>query len=271
MSAPHCRGVPCGRPWDGETPSLQKPYKSKPVNLLQPVTTCYTLLWPVTPCYTPPPRYGVTSYNIPMNHEQIRFIERLAAKAWRPEIEQPLDGWRLRYTQGVTRRGNSVFPIASGTEIPLEEKIGQAEAFYTDWGESPCFQMTEAAQPAALIDTLTANGYQDAYHTQVQTAPLAHVLENTAQAPKYKPHHSDAPSEEWFNLYIQTSGYDAHSAAMRRGILSRVEPDADFLLLSIDNAPIAVGLGVADSGWAGIYCMVTHKDHLRRGAATQVL
>jgi GNAT superfamily N-acetyltransferase len=206
-----------------------------------------------------------------MNNDQIRFIEKLAAKAWRPEIEQPLDGWRLRYTQGVTRRGNSVFPIESGNDIPLEEKIAQAEAFYAHHGEPPCFQMTEAAQPTELVDTLAANGYQDAYHTQVQTAHLAHVLENTAHTPKYKPHHSDALFEDWFALYIQASGYDEHSVAMRRGILSRVHRDANFLLLSSGNDPLAVGLGVAERGWVGIYCMITHEAYRRKGAATQLL
>ncbi len=208
---------------------------------------------------------------IRMNHEHIRFIERLAAKAWRPETEHPLDGWRLRYTQGVTRRGNSVLPIESGTKIPLEEKITQTEAFFTGWGEPPCFQMTKASQPEALIDTLAKRGYQDAYHTQVQTAQLAHVLENTAQASKYKPNHSDQFFEEWFNLYVNTSGYDAHSVAVRQGILSRVPPDANFLLLTDDATPVAVGLGVAENGWVGIYCMVTHENYRRQGAATQVL
>ena len=34
----------------------------------------------------------------------IPFIEELAANAWRPEIEQFVDGWRLRYSRGITRR-----------------------------------------------------------------------------------------------------------------------------------------------------------------------
>jgi ribosomal protein S18 acetylase RimI-like enzyme len=206
-----------------------------------------------------------------MNHEQIRFIERLAAKAWRPETEQPLDGWRLRYTQGVTRRGNSVFPIESENNILLEEKITRAEAFYAQHGEPPCFQMTEAAQPAGLANALAERGYQDAYHTQVQTAQLAHILEITNQPPKYQSTHQNKLFDDWFNLYVQTSGYEEHSAAVRRGILSRVPQDANFLLLSNGDDSVAVGLGVAENGWVGIYCMVTHENYRRKGAATQVL
>jgi GNAT superfamily N-acetyltransferase len=206
-----------------------------------------------------------------VKNQDILFIEKLAANTWRPEVEQALDGWRLRYTQGITRRGNSVLPIESGGNIPLEKKLIEAETFFTSWGLPACFQMTKAAQPSGLASTLAAHGYQDTYHTQVQTAGLETVLEKTKSASPFKPLNKDIFFEDWFDLYVQTSGYDEHSMAMRREILTRVEPLANFMLLSSGDNPVAVGLGVVERGWIGIYCMVTHEDYRRKGAATQVL
>ena len=39
--------------------------------------------------------------------DQIRELEELAANAWPAGVQQALDGWRLRYHLGVTRRANS--------------------------------------------------------------------------------------------------------------------------------------------------------------------
>jgi ribosomal protein S18 acetylase RimI-like enzyme len=206
-----------------------------------------------------------------MREEEIGDIERPAARAWRPEVEENLDGWRLRYTQGVTRRGNSVLAIESEGTMPLDEKLARVADFYRSWGEPVCYQMTQAAQPSNLISTLSSLGYQDDFHTQVQTADLEHVLEMTRSSSPFRPYHEGQCFDGWLDLYAVTSGYNGHSAAMRRGILSRIEPAANFTLLTDGDDPVAVGLGVADHDWVGIYCMVTTNAYHRQGAATQVL
>ncbi len=38
----------------------------------------------------------------------VRHIEGLALRAWPAAEQQSLDGWRLRFNAGVTRRANSV-------------------------------------------------------------------------------------------------------------------------------------------------------------------
>jgi ribosomal protein S18 acetylase RimI-like enzyme len=206
-----------------------------------------------------------------MRKERIVSIEKRAATAWQPAIEQTLDGWRLRYTRGVTRRGNSVFPIESWNSIPLKNKIAQVESFYTSWREPPCFQITKAAHPPDLIPTLKARGYQDDFHTQVQIADLERVLQMTQSTSPFKSHHEEKCFDAWLDMYVGTSGYDDHSATVRRRILARIKPSANFTFLSDGDDPVAVGLGVVDRGWVGIYCMVTANAYRRNGAATQVL
>ena len=203
--------------------------------------------------------------------EKIKFIEELAANAWRPEIEEPLDGWQVRYTQGVTRRGNSVFPNEDKKNLPLGEKLDIVEETYMRWGEPPCFQMTKAAEPPELVEILAERGYKDNFHTQVQIALLEDVLAKTFSKPEFETIIEDKLSEAWLSLYTQTSGYDEHSTAMRRGILSRIGPRAGFVILSIEGDPAAVGLGVLEQRWVGVYCMVTREEHRRKGAANHVL
>jgi GNAT superfamily N-acetyltransferase len=78
-------------------------------------------------------------------------------------------------------------------------------------------------------------------------------------------------SAEWWDVYTQAAGYQGLVAEVRAGILKRIGPAAGFALAAIDGVPVAVGLGVAERGWLGLFCMVTLPAYRRRGAAGAVL
>jgi GNAT superfamily N-acetyltransferase len=72
-------------------------------------------------------------------------------------------------------------------------------------------------------------------------------------------------------LYALAEGLDEFAATMRRVILSKIEPVRGFVQVTIDDQPAAVGLGVVENGWLGIYCMSSRPAFRRRGAATAIL
>lgn len=59
--------------------------------------------------------------------------------------------------------------------------------------------------------------------------------------------------------------------ANRRAILQRITVATGFAALSIQAEPVAVGLGVVEAGWLGIFCMGTAPAFRRRGAARAIL
>jgi len=61
------------------------------------------------------------------------------------------------------------------------------------------------------------------------------------------------------------------SAEARRAILERIGPQTGYALLNIEGEPAAIGLGVVERGWVGLFCMDTHPEFRRRGAASAVL
>jgi ribosomal protein S18 acetylase RimI-like enzyme len=91
--------------------------------------------------------------------ERVARIETAAADALAPAEEERVDGWRLRFNHGVTRRGNSVLPEARGT-FPLVRKLREAEAFYRLRGVPPRVQLSPASRPASLDDRLAARGWR---------------------------------------------------------------------------------------------------------------
>ena len=57
----------------------------------------------------------------------VRELEELAMNAWPAEVVQTVAGWRLRFTQGVSRRANSAWSNEPTGSTPLPERSGQGE------------------------------------------------------------------------------------------------------------------------------------------------
>jgi ribosomal protein S18 acetylase RimI-like enzyme len=206
--------------------------------------------------------------------QDILLIETLAANAWPPEESIELDGWRLRSAGGVTRRANSVWPNAAGGRADLEDKLAAVERHYAALGQSSIFQICDTAQPPDLDEALAARGYDANSHTYVQVAPVRLLLQNLPPLRLY-PHFELEVSEEfydeWFALYCASEEVSGHAAALRASILRRIAPAHGFALLRIGGEPAAVGLGVVEAGWLGIYCMATVPAFRRQRAALAVL
>jgi ribosomal protein S18 acetylase RimI-like enzyme len=202
--------------------------------------------------------------------EDVREIETMAANAWRPEIEQHLDGWRLRVSGGSSSRVNSVWPNRLIGSLSLEARLGIVEDFYRRHQMPACFQLCPAALPDGLYEELQQRGYFDEKATSVKIASIDTVLERS-EPPRFAVIQSPTLTEEWFQAYTTASGYDKASLPIRHGILSRIGPEANFLLVEVDGVTAATGLGVAERGWMGIFCVVTFEQFRRQGLACQVM
>jgi ribosomal protein S18 acetylase RimI-like enzyme len=202
--------------------------------------------------------------------DTVRLIEELAANAWRPETEQHVGGWRFRYTGGESRRVNSVWPNRPPAAPDLGEMLAQVETFYTRRGAIPRYQMCPAAQPENLAQALEDRGFTFSAHTDVKTTDLDSLLAIT-KAPELEIVATPVLTEDWFAAYTTASGYKTERLPIRWGILTRVGPPAHFVLLKKGDQPVATGLGVAERGWLGVFCVVTFAEYRRQGQASAVM
>src|ERR1035437_2748270 len=93
-------------------------------------------------------------------------LEEIALNAW-PALETiQLDGWVIRYAQGVTKRSNSVNPIYESVQN-INEKIDFCEKFYRSKAIPVCFKITEIAQPFGLDEMLDTRGYAHKFHVLI--------------------------------------------------------------------------------------------------------
>src|ERR1700694_3751410 len=101
-----------------------------------------------------------------------RHLEELTPTAWPPLANLLYDGWVLSFSEGYTRRANSIHPLYPST-LPLEDKIAICEATYAARGQETVFKLTTGAQDAELDATLEHLGYASAATTSVQIADLS--------------------------------------------------------------------------------------------------
>jgi N-acetylglutamate synthase len=196
-------------------------------------------------------------------------IEETAFRAWPAEEVVELSGWRLRFTHGVTRRANSVWPNGWQDETPLVERMEAVEAFAAARGIAPSFQLTTAARPPELDAFLEERGY--AFDTPVIVKTLAlSSLDLEDRGLGVRATVASQPNAEWLSVAVDRGRY-AGVRDVFLGILARIGDRGGFALVRSGHGPLAAGLGVVDREWLGIFAMLTVPEARRRGAARAIL
>ena len=189
----------------------------------------------------------------------------MAARAWcAPQVEE-LDGWLLRYAWGTTRRANSVLAAEHGETVSLDQKIARVEARYAVWNQPARFQISPASHPPELDEVLAARGYRSEASRLVQVAPIDAIGAGRGRATL-----TDEADSEWIRtMWLLDRGRAPEPSAEE--IIRATKVPAIHASVREGDEIIAVGRGVAEHGWLGIFGMGTQLSHRRGGLATEVL
>ncbi len=192
----------------------------------------------------------------------ITTLETCAARAWPAFETEHFDGWLLRSASGYTRRANTVLPLRAGT-LDLDTKIAYCEAFYHRRG-LPCgFKLTPAACPPELDAELERRGYTRQAATQVMTIDLEKAA--LPEAASVVLELRDEPDAGWLDAFCRFNATAAeHRPAITR-LLAAIEPRRYFASLRHGDETAAVGLGVQEAGYVGLFDIVVREDARRQG------
>lgn len=188
-----------------------------------------------------------------------RLLDRLAADAW-PALEQvERDGWVLRASYGVTKRANSALPRDVDLAA-LDDVLPRITSFYAE-RELPALAMV--GDPA-LDAELDARGWRREAETVVLAGPTPRGGAGVDV--------DDAPTTAWLDCWwaVDGRGGDAELDVARR-ILAAVEAPVGYARVQVDGEVVAVGRGVTQEGWLGVFGMAVLPHARRRGLATAVL
>ncbi|MEM7118538.1 MAG: GNAT family N-acetyltransferase [Chloroflexota bacterium] len=209
-----------------------------------------------------------------MKQAQIIFLEEIAANAWPPLRVQHLAEWRLRYSDGVHSRANSVLPNGDDGRLSLDERLTMVEAFYKRLDLPARYQISPAAQPANLDAVLEERGYKLYEPVQVQTAVIdrflsVHLFSQTKTTVRTTIH--TALPDAWLAFDNRVAQHSLHRAQVRSQILRQIAPQTAFATAYLEGQIAGIGLGVYERGWLGIFNMLTAPLQRKKGVGTAVL
>lgn len=203
--------------------------------------------------------------------EVAREVEEIAVNAWPAALTQSLDGWELRFDHDGTWRACSVWPRREGGRRTLAEKLALAEDFYARRGLGARFQISSLARPAGLDAELAQRGYARHKPTRVEQAALPVLRASTRPVPGLRIERFEKHDARWFGAYARIHALAPAWLEARRTRLERIGPRRCHVLACWEGEPVAVGTGVCERGWLGLFSLATLAPWRRRGFSGALL
>ena len=177
-----------------------------------------------------------------------------------------------------------MLPHGEAATEDLPHLVAAAEDFYAARDAATSFQVCPGACADGLDTVLEARGYRRHTPMSLQAAPVAEVLAwhghptpeagaaDSAAARRREVHIEDRPGDAWWTVW--QAGIHAGEGAARdaeRALLARVEAPSAYATAAIDGEAVSIARAVADTGWAGVFDVVTLPHARGKGAAGAVL
>jgi GNAT superfamily N-acetyltransferase len=197
-------------------------------------------------------------------------IELAALNAWPALEEIDLDGWRVRFANGYTKRANSVTPLRMSAGS-LELKVDRCEALFREHNLPPTFRLLSHSDPDHLDTILEARGYAKLDPTRVQHLDLESEAGST---------HTGVPAgledwndhlDDWLLTFHDLAGESRPLDPTHQQLLEAIVGDRFPAVRRVGERVVACGLGVREDDLVGLFDCVTAASERRRGHATRLV
>jgi GNAT superfamily N-acetyltransferase len=183
-------------------------------------------------------------------------VEETCLNAWPALREVLLDGWLLRFSNGLTRRANSANPLRPVAHAD----IAACEALYRRLGLPTIFRVLTLIDPL-VEERLAAAGYT----SEGESCALFGAIDEIEARQDPEVRLSSRASPEWFAAMAALQQHTQEQAATYRGIIAHIAIPAAFAALSVDGATAALAYGAIHNGLLCYESVIT--DNRRRGRA----
>lgn len=215
---------------------------------------------------TPDPMNATEAYPLTELDARIRFLEELSLNALPALRTTVYDGWVLRFSDGFTRRANSVCPLYD-SRLDLEPKIATAERLYAACKQPTVFKLTPLPEAQRIDILLAHDGYRHDQGASVQTRSLE-GLESPAEADV---EFLEKIDEGWLETFFRLRPAQPSYHPVMRQMLAAIVHPLCCASLRLNGEVVAVGLGVVERGWIGLFDIVTDAAFRNQGWGRQLV
>ncbi len=193
----------------------------------------------------------------------ILTIEAVSNCMWCAAEHIDYDGWLLQFAGGYTRRPNSVTILQPST-LPLAEKLAYCEAEYAKRNLPTQFKMLPALSHTNEDVFLESHGYTLDESNWVMTSTLS------PQPIPIDSYFTQFDSE-WMEAFVRMKHLSTTHSVAHAAILERVTGKTCYATVRRDGQIVAVGLGIVEETYCGIYDVVTDERYRGQGLARHMM
>lgn len=189
-------------------------------------------------------------------------VEEACLNAWPALREVLLDGWVLRFSEGLTRRGNSANPLGPVSEVDLRA----CETLYRRLGLPTIIRVLSLIDPS-VDGRLAKAGYTGEGESCVLYGPIEDI--EAARDPDVGL--LDEPTPEWFGAMAVLQNHSSDQAATYRRIVGQLAIPAAFAALSDEGGIVALAYGALHNGLLCYESVITDRLRRRRGWGRRII
>lgn len=197
----------------------------------------------------------------------IRKIEELSMNAIPSLSSTFYNGWVLRYSEGLSKRANSVYPIYKGSQS-MEQGIDYCESFYRQKEQRPIFKITEMPEVLKMDGILESKGYEKVAPTNILTLDLEKT-NNLHGGIKLTEDYDMKVSEhfeiDWLEGYMVLNDVALSKQHIFKNMLPTSSCDVIALSLYKDDKLIGIGYGAGEENMLGVYGIAIDPEYRGRG------
>jgi GNAT superfamily N-acetyltransferase len=195
----------------------------------------------------------------------LKRIEESGLNVLQTQRQLFFDGWLLRLSPGVAKRGRSVNPHF-GSSLPLADKFAYCERVYAQHGLPTLFRLTPWSHPSDIEAALAARGYESFDETLVQAVKL--------DRPPALPDHADDVVVEAPDAlaFVEAVGDLRGSTPLQREAhrerLMNSPLGKRHLVIWAGGRAVCTAQAAVEGNVVGLFDVVTDESARRRGYAT---
>ncbi|HEX3537545.1 MAG TPA: GNAT family N-acetyltransferase [Stellaceae bacterium] len=183
-----------------------------------------------------------------------------------PALKQVLlDGWLIRFAEGLSRRANSANALRPDC-APVEQVIEAVEGLYRRQRQPPIFRVPSFLE-GGMEDALAARGYTGEGDTTVLYGPMAELAARADPEVELSPH----AGSDWLAAMGTLQGHKTEQRVTYRRIVRALAVPAAFAALRLDGRIAALAYGAVSNGLLCYESVVTDPRRRRQGLARRIV